>query len=196
MASKLNILKKLKELKKTYFTVNELSRILGIKRPSIDTILSRLVKAGVLQRAGRGIYIVLGSPIELDKMATQIFRPCYISFETALSRYGIIDQIPYSVTLASSKGTKKITLCGRSIEISKIKKSLFFGYVMEGGVLIATPEKALLDMLYMVSLGKSFFDLSELDLKDISKKKILELSKKYPKATQRLLKRLLRKYRK
>jgi predicted transcriptional regulator of viral defense system len=183
----------MREFKKTYFTVDEISRALNIKKTSMYTVLNRLVKSGILERVGRNIYIVLGTPIELDRMVTQIFRPSYISFETALSRYGIISQIPYSVTLASPKGTKKIVLAGRSIEISKLKKSLFFGYVLEGGVLIATPEKALLDMLYMVSLGKSGFDMSELNLRDISKKKALELSKKYPRATQKLLKRVLRK---
>ncbi len=185
------IVRKLESYKKDYLTINDLEKILRAKRGSLKVKLVRLVKRNVLLRLRRGIYILANKPILADKLATQVFQPSYISFEFALARYGLLGQIPYTITLASSRLCMKTNLANFAIEIRKIKKSLFGGYIMQEGVLIATPEKALLDMLYMVSLGKSAFDLTELNLRDISKKKVLALSKKYPNATQRLLKDII-----
>jgi len=185
------LIKKLQSYNKDYFTINDLEKILCAKKNSLKVKLVRLVKRKILLRLRKGIYLLAGRSFDAAKLATQIFQPSYVSFEFALARYSILGQIPYTVTLASPRLCLKTNLANIAVEIRRIKKSLFFGYVLQGGVLIATPEKALLDMLYMVSLGKSAFDLSELNLRDISKKKALELSKKYPKATQKLLRRLI-----
>ena len=188
------IVRKLESYEKDYFTINDLEKILRARRDSLKVKLVRLVKKKVLLRLRRGIYVLADKPIKADKLATQIFQPSYVSFEFALARYGLLGQIPYTVTLASPRLCLKTNLANFAIEIRKIKKSLFGGYVMQDGVLIATPEKALLDMLYMISFGKSSLDLSELTLRDISKKKALALSRRYPEVTQRLLEKSVKKF--
>ncbi|MFH1979540.1 MAG: hypothetical protein ABII99_00635, partial [Patescibacteria group bacterium] len=57
---------------------------------------------------------------------------------------------------------------------------------------IAIPEKALLDQLYFVSLGRAYLDYDELNLHELSKTKFLNLSKKFPVRTQKLEKELIK----
>lgn len=186
------LLQKLESFKKPFFTIGDLEKIFKAKRKSLRVSLARLVKSGMLSRLRRGIYILSTKPVEADKIAAQVFQPSYISFESALSRYGILSQVPYTVTLASPRLSLSAQFGNMAVEIRRIRKDLFSDYTLKDGVLIASPEKALVDMLYLVSLGKSSFDSSELDLKGISKKKAFELSKRYPKSTQKLLRKLLR----
>lgn len=186
----LDILRKLESYKKPYLTIGDLEKILAAKRASLRVKLSRMVKSGILVRLRKGAYALATRPVEEDKIATQLFQPSYVSFEFALARYGITGQIPYTVTLASPRLCLKTRLGNTAVEIRKLKRRLFFGYTMDNGVLIATPEKALLDMLYVVALGKSGFDLTEIDLKKVSKKKAMGLAKNYPRSTQKILRKL------
>jgi len=65
-----------------------------------------------------------------------------------------------------------------------------FGYTLQKDLFIALPEKALLDQLYLVSFGKAKLDFDELNLKELSKTKFLQFSKKFPARTQKLAKKL------
>jgi len=185
------LLRKLESLNKPFFTIGDLEKILKAKRKSLRVSLARMVKSGMLLRLRRGIYILSTKPVEADKIAAQVFQPSYISFEFALARHGLLGQIPYTVTLASPRLCLKTRFGNTAVEVRRIRKDLFFGYSLKDGILIASPEKSLLDMLYLISLGKSAFDCSELDLKSILKNKAIELSKRYPRPTQRLLRKLL-----
>jgi len=77
------------------------------------------------------------------------------------------------------------------IEFRQIKKALFWGYEMQGGLYVAKPEKALLDLVYLASRGMAAADLDELDLRKLSMKTLKDLSKRFPEYTQRYLKKML-----
>ena len=110
---------------------------------------------------------------DAEKVANEIYYPSYLSFEKALSNYGILSQAPYTYTFATLRPTKKVTIGGFEIEYSHLKKELFFGYVLKDGKNLALPEKALLDQLYMASRGLRAVNIEELDLKEINKVKLL-----------------------
>ncbi len=88
--SNIELLQKLRDFNKTYFTVADLEKILELEWDSLYVTLNRLVKAGVLIKLRRGIYQPEFQGFELEKVANEIYYPSYLSFETALSRYGIL----------------------------------------------------------------------------------------------------------
>jgi predicted transcriptional regulator of viral defense system len=184
------LIQTLKSFNKPYYTLSDLEKILNIKKNSLYVTLNRLVKNGVLIRLKRGIYEPEFKEPELEKTANELYYPSYLSFETALSRYGIISQIPYSLTFATFRKSKKTLLMGREIEYRQVKKDYFFGYILDNGVYIAEPEKALLDQLYMMSKGRTSKDMSEWSLVNLKKNKFIKYSRQFPKPVQRKAKEL------
>jgi predicted transcriptional regulator of viral defense system len=189
------ILQKLQKIGKDYYTTADLEKILDLKKEVLYVTLNRMVKKGLLTRLRREVYTVsLFREGNKDKIASQLYWPNYLSFESALSKYGILYQIPYVLTFATSKRTKKMKLGKIRVEFRQIKKGLFFGYTRKEGINIAEPEKALLDQLYLVSLGKSTLDQKELDLKDLKRTKFIKYSKSFPQKTQEMAKDLVKKF--
>ena len=185
--SKIDILKKLKTLGKSYFTIADFEKIFRLNKESLYVTLNRLVKSGILRRLKRGIYEVIFSEGQMEEIANQLYWPSYLSFETALARYGIMSQIPYTLTFATSRKSKKIILGGIEIEYRQIKKELFWGYRLQNKVLIAEPEKALLDQIYLFSLGKASVNFEEWDFRQLKKEKLFKFLKPYPKKIKEII---------
>ena len=186
-----NILKKMLIIGKDFYTISDLQKISGLKKASLLVALSRLEKRDEIRRIYKGVYLLPEQKADEEKIATQIYAPSYLSFESSLSRYGILSQIPYAVTLATTNRPKKMMILGKAVEYRRIKKELFFGFSLVEGVYVADPEKSLLDQLYFVSLGRATLSLEELDLKKINKVKFWLYAKKYPLRTQRLARKIL-----
>ncbi len=86
-------------------------------------------------------------------IANKIYRPSYVSLESALSIYGLIPEHPYTVTSVTTRKTSAFETRAGNYSYRKIKKELFFGYQVkkngQGEWLLASPEKALLDYIYL-----------------------------------------------
>jgi len=184
-------LQKLKELGKSYYTVAEIQTVLGQSRPATKVTINRFIKAGILERLGRNVYVPALNGYNLEEIAIAFYTPCYISFESALSKYGILSQLPHTLTLATSRRSKKITLRGREVEYRRLKEELFFGYRFLDKIALAEPEKAFLDQLYFVSLGKATINFEDLDFSRLSEKKLLKLARLFPKAVQEKVQKLV-----
>ena len=81
----------------------------------------------------------------------------YVSFISALHLYGIIEQIPQVITLASTAHTKTIHTKIGTFSIHQITPLFFIGfnwYKGTGDFLIADPEKAFVDSLYLSACKK------------------------------------------
>ena len=181
----LNFIKKLQNFNRDYFTIADLEKITGLARPSLRVALSRFTRRGVLIRLKRGIYALESSPLKIEKIANQLYYPSYLSFESALYYYGILSQLPYTQTFATTKSPKRFTLGKTEIEFRQLKKELFFGYTLKNNIYIAEPEKALLDQLYMVSIGKATLSVKELDLRTIKKSVFKKYARQFPSGTQK-----------
>src|SRR3972149_1049691 len=186
--SDIELLQTLKGFNKSYFTVADFEKILGSKREVLYVTLNRLVKSGVLVRLKRGVYQAEFQSLELEKTANELYYPSYLSFESALSRYGILSQIPYALTFATTKTSKKQSLAGKEVEYRQLKDELFFGYKLTEGIYMAEPEKAILDQLYLISKGKVASDTSEWSLVGLDKKKLIKYAKKFPLTVQKYVK--------
>jgi predicted transcriptional regulator of viral defense system len=108
---------------------------------------------GHIRKIVRGCYLF--SDVEVDealvmRIANRVYRPSYISLETALSHYHLIPEHVYAMTSASVRRTYEFATPWGRLSYRTINRRLFFGYtVTSDRVRIAMPEKALLDYLYL-----------------------------------------------
>lgn len=166
--STLTTIKKLKELDIKFVTPEILATVLGTT--NINTIyktLKRLEYNDIIKSYDKGKYVFLESGASDFEIANFIIQPSYISFESALSFYGILSQFPYSITSATTERSKKIEVDNKTFEYTKIDNRLFNGYIKENSFLIASKEKALFDYLYLASRGLRNSDILEWDLEGI-----------------------------
>jgi predicted transcriptional regulator of viral defense system len=184
-------LKIARALNKSFFTIPDLEKITGLARKSLYVTLKRWVDDGLMERVGQGIYIPAGVDISLGTVAAQLYIPNYLSFESALARYGILNLVPYTLTFATQRKTKNFTLRKQGVEFRQISPKLFFGYEIKNGINIATPEKAFLDQLYLQSRGKTSLDSDELNLKGLSRPSIRKFAERFPGYVQKRLREIL-----
>jgi hypothetical protein len=82
------------------------------------------------------------------RLANRIYQHSYISLETALGHYSLIPDSVYQMRSCTTRKTISFETSVVSFFYRSLSKKLFFGYVLQGSILIASPEKALLDWLY------------------------------------------------
>jgi predicted transcriptional regulator of viral defense system len=189
----LELLRMLRRIDKPYYTISDLEKVTTLPRSSLYVAIKRWVAAGILQKVAQGIYLPMGKTVPLENIAAQLYFPSYLSFESALAQYGILNLIPYSVTFATTRKTRKYTLNRREIEFRQIAPRLYFGFEMRNGVFVALAEKAFLDEIYFVVRGSTNLDPDEIDLKKMSSKVLRDYSKRFPSNVQDYLKRILPK---
>ena len=138
-----------------------------------------------------GLYALRADPPAEEAIANRLYPPSYISFEYALSRYGIIPESVYTITSATTRITREFIVNNKSFAYSRIKKQAYRGYKTEkiGGltVLIAEPEKALADYLYFVDLKKKLLN-ERLNVRKVKKKIVIGYAKLFSRSS--LLKRV------
>lgn len=87
--------------------------------------------------------------------ANELYRPSYVSLESALSHYGFIPEGVFQVTSCTSLKTNSIETPVGTFSYRRIKPSLFFGYQLKQWgnhrYAVAGPEKTLIDFLYLHS---------------------------------------------
>jgi hypothetical protein len=135
--------------------------------------LSRWAKNGRIYLLRRGLY-VLASPYRKKyphpfSVANKMVKSSYVSCQSALSYYGMIPEYTPAVTSVTVRrpGIWSTEL-GR-FEFRHIKSSFFHDYdLKEVGedqtAFIATPEKSLLDLIYLVPESHTRHYLTELRL--------------------------------
>ncbi len=188
----INFLNKLKRIGKSWYTIPDLLKITGLSHNSLYVQLSRYVKMKIIIRLTPGIYILPEQYRNIEIIANAIYMPSYLSFETALSRHGILSQIPYSMTFATTCKTSTKKLGETEVEYRHIQPVLFFGYEKTDSLFIATPEKALMDTIYFISFGKSPNILKNASIGEIDRKELRRLARKYPERSQHFAEMLLK----
>ena len=171
--------------------------------------IKRDTKNGLLIRLTRGLYEVDGG-VNPCFLASSILSPSYLSFDWALSYYGLIPEKVFSITSASLNMRKNKTFTNKfgRFEYSDIPASAFsegLTYIENGDytVKIATKEKAICDSLSKWRVVNSVRALKELLFVDkrIDKeefltcdfKEMVRLASLYKKTNLDLLIKLIRK---
>ena len=164
------------------FTPLDLKRLFCVSETSIRFFLHRYVQKGLVIKLKRGLYCLRDHLPSDFLLANQLYQPSYLSFELALSYHHVIPETVYTITSATVKATREFSALGKSFYYHRIKKQVFTGYrpqkVAGQTILIAGPEKALVDYLHFVDLKKKRV-LERCDLKKVERKKALEFAALY-----------------
>jgi predicted transcriptional regulator of viral defense system len=113
----------------------------------------------------------LFTDLEIDeflrtRISNCLVRPSYISLQTALSFHGLIPEGVYTFTSVTTRKTMRYETAWGNFVYRSVKPQLFFGYhadhTREIPVLMAEPEKAILDFLYLSPTLHSVADLNSL----------------------------------
>jgi predicted transcriptional regulator of viral defense system len=181
----------------------------GMKKPR-DKVAA-LVAEGKLIRVKKGLYVFgenwRKAPLSLEMVANLLYGPSCISFEYALTRYGMIAErsvVITSLTIGDSKTfhTPLGVFEYRAIDREKFKVGIEYRDLAEqGGYLIASKEKALVDFVYrtpgirtLSQLRHYLFEEMRIDeslLRELDREEIRKLAKTYKKTSVNLLEQLL-----
>ncbi|KKQ35165.1 MAG: hypothetical protein US50_C0023G0007 [Candidatus Nomurabacteria bacterium GW2011_GWB1_37_5] len=136
---------------RTVFSTKDAALLWGEeKERTITSRLNKYVKAGKLVRVRRGIY-AKDNNYDRFEVATRIYTPSYISFETVLTEAGINFQFYKKITAASYQ-TREIIVDGQTYSYKKIKNIVLTnpaGVIHKGETSVASPERAFLDTIYI-----------------------------------------------
>jgi len=146
--------------------------------------LSRWTKAGHLYQVRRGLY-ALAPPFQKVKphpflVANRMMHGSYISLQSALGYYGLIPElVPVTTSVTTGRPNQWQTPLG-VYTFQHIKTEWFVGYrLIDLGsnqqAFVATPEKALLDLVHLQPGGDSAEYLQELRLQDMERLDLEEL---------------------
>lgn len=177
------------------FTLKALRDILNFpKESSFFSLLRRLSRNKVLTRVERGKYVLAEADINLFKLANFIYAPSYVSLESALNFHGVLPQFPVEQTSVTIKKSKQKEFEGKLFSYARIKRDLFWGYKKVDGFLIAGPEKALLDQVYLMTKGIRRVDLNELEWSRLNKKILSDFSGKYNQIVKEQISKINREF--
>lgn len=119
-------------------------------------------KLGLLERDGdiirlkRGLYVcsesITGKALSLELIANRLLTPSYVSMSTALRYYGLIPEAVYVCQSMTTKESREYETPVGRFTFARMKKEAFnigIRNIEENGysILIATPEKALCDLI-------------------------------------------------
>ncbi len=129
-------------------------------------------KSGYIVMLRRGWYAFadyLQQPDYARYFAGKIYAPSYISLHTALSFYGIIPEAVVEITSVTTQKTCRYENAFGQFSYQTVRPRLFWGFepkTMRDGkqYMMATPEKAIIDLLYLYPQYSSVEDMRELRL--------------------------------
>jgi hypothetical protein len=149
---------------KTIFSIKDAALLWGENREqTVAGRLKKYAKSGKLIRPHRGFYAKDKDYNRLE-LATRIYTPSYISFETVLTQAGINFQY-YGNIFVASYVTRDIEVDGQKISFVRMKDYVLSNTAAiehSNGIAMATKERAFLDRIY-ISKDYHFDNLSALD---------------------------------
>jgi len=157
----------------------------NINPKTVHLQLTRWVNNGRIYQLRRGLYSI-APPYQKNKphpflIANFLQRASYVSLQSALAFYSLIPEIVNTTVSVTTGRPDRLETPLGLYEFRHIKTDLLFGYQMTdlGGqsALVATPEKALLDLIYLQPGGESPNYLQELRLQNVEQLDLDRLKK-------------------
>ncbi len=153
----MNIVEIRKHLPTAVFSHEIIENVLVGKVSNINAKIAYMVNKGELIRLKKGLYTLgkdyqTASPDTIS-LANTLYAPSYVSFDYALSYYGLIPERVYEITSATMRMKKEFdTPLGRftykPVPLQAYALGIDWLYDdIHGGKLIATSEKALCDKI-------------------------------------------------
>lgn len=204
--SKTNLLEELKRFphfnKELIYDLGKNEKTYNLKKSSVDTYISRFLKHKEIIPLKRGLYITTDFYNKHKNDTSYLFylsnilrSPSYISSWTALQYYNLATEVIHTITAVTTKVTRSYKTKVAAFSYRSIKKDLFsdFSLIKNGDFefFIATPAKALFDLLYFKTkqfknikiknidylIEELRIDMAEMD--ETEKNKFYSMLKKY-----------------
>jgi len=157
----------------------------GVHPADVRRQLSRWTELGRLYQLRRGLY-ALAPPFQKVKphpflIANRLVQGSYVSAQAALAHYSLIPEYVPVVTSVAARPGQWETPLGQ-YEFRRLKAGLWWGYrrlaVSPGQeAFVASPEKALLDLIYLQPGADAPAYLSELRLQNLDRLDLAELAR-------------------
>lgn len=149
-------------------TTADAAAVLGISTEAASHALRRLGQAGLMRPVRRALWALSAAPDPLT-LADYVTAPyaSYVSLQTALYQHGMVSQIPAMIYLVSLARSARIETGVGTFSVHHIRPELFdgFDFDVDTGLKLASPEKALVDFLYLSpTRSRLFAALPELEL--------------------------------
>lgn len=136
---------------KTVFSISDISMLWGSQSSAAMHVrLNNYVKVGKLIRVHHGIY-AKDKNYDRFELATHIYTPSYISFETVLTRTGVTFQY-YKTIFVATYVKRELEVDDENISFLRMKDYVLTdttGIEHVNNVPIATKERAFLDRIYL-----------------------------------------------
>jgi predicted transcriptional regulator of viral defense system len=176
--------------------LEELSRKYRRSEPVIRNSLRRYEQKGLVERFSSKLYINHLNQQFSPQDLVNIIRPkSYISLESALVEAGITNQSPSALTCVASAHSLAYRSKSANIIYRKISPELYWGYEEKSTrynkYLIAEPEKALLDWIYLNRQEGLPTPLDEFQLGFLSIPKLRKYAHRFPRTVQETVNNLL-----
>ncbi len=152
-----------------------LLKVPGVKSEQITLQLVRWVKAGRLVQFRRGLYAFAGRYRKMEPhpflIANSLNRASYVSLQSALAWHGLIPEYVPAVTSVTTGRPERVRLGVGDYLFRHVKMALFDGFqrmevVERQPVIMATPEKALVDLFYLTPASDAEGYVEELRLQN------------------------------
>lgn len=188
---------KLAEKLPKFFSTKDVQFITASRPESARVLCARYTKEGIFLRIQRDLYCFKKVFDHLNRadyfhLSGLIQKNTYLSFSTALAYYGILPSLPHLTEAVGFIRSTEKQVGKQTWKYHKLPKKLFFDYkkiesAKDHDFILASPEKALLDTLYLYSLGRYYVDLKKINLERVDFERLVEQAEKFPDRTKKLL---------
>jgi predicted transcriptional regulator of viral defense system len=175
---------------------DELAGRYKLSEVTVRNALRRYETQGLVERVSKKIYINHLNQQFSPRDLVNVLRPeSYISLESAMVDKGITSQSPSVLTCVTPGYPQSFRTKSVSIVYRKISPDLYWGYEEKATrynkYLIAEPEKALLDWIYLIRQEGLPTPFDELHLQFLSPAKLRQYAQRFPRTVQATIKDLL-----
>lgn len=158
-----NLILSLYKKPQTVFTLQEIALLFpDVAYDNLKKRMSYFTKSGSIKKLSRGIYAK--DRFNALELANKLYTPSYVSLETVLRKTGVTFQY-YESIFAVSYLSRTVKAGEYTIEYRRMKKDILLnkqGIEERESVVIASPERAFLDAIYLYK-DYHFDNLSVLD---------------------------------
>jgi predicted transcriptional regulator of viral defense system len=130
-------------------TTSEVAKRLHIAEPAASQLMSRLAALDAVVRIQRGRWLLRPDAPMLAVPYLALPHLAYATGFWALASYGMIDQIPRAVEVATGGRSRWLQVGDTQFELQHLDARLLDGWLVRDDITVATPEKALFDAVYL-----------------------------------------------
>ena len=150
--NQIEALQRLRTLATPVVETRDVAALLQASTSSATTILRRLAQKRMITHLSRGRWLVNE---KIDRLALPELisapYPAYVSLQSALFHHGLIGQIPLVIYAVTPARPRRLRTPMGTISFHRMPPELFKGFELlsRSDAKVATPEKALFDLLYL-----------------------------------------------